>query len=383
MKTHRLVFALALFFAATGVLADCAADIRVRASTKITVSYATCADVTSLPAAGEPVTIDAGGQKIATMVVKAVTEDVLGLGTVIQLASTDAAVESVIAINNEQTVGVTIGTATIIATVLSPTPNYFKYNWAIGPASTGAEDGDSEESTTATANAIRLQYSADYARTGLLGDAKTFLGGAQLLATVSVDTTDQNDPSLIDNNRATLGFGWDVPPAGNLLKQGKLGFEGRASKAFHSDIRDIDATVTFTGWVPVLKTLNLFNDEGDFISTPLSFELSYGYRNRDQAGDSFDGKVFEASALYHIFAANRYKLDLQGTWTVNDLSNRPATTPRTQRMYKATVSYLADPAKGFSVMTTIEDGSAGVMLTKVREYFVGLAISKLDFSGGK
>ena len=183
-------------------------------------------------------------------------------------------------------------------------------------------------------------------------------------------------------NRATAGFRWDVPPAGNILKQGKIGFEGRASKAFHSDIHDLDAAVTFSGWVPVLKTINLFNDEGDYISAPLSFDVSYGYRNREEAGSSYKGRIFEASALYHIFAANRYKLDLSATWTVNDLSNRPATTPRTQRMYKAAVSYLADPAKGFSVLTTIEDGSAGVMLTDLRQYFIGLAISKLDFSGG-
>jgi hypothetical protein len=248
----------------------------------------------------------------------------------------------------------------------------------------GATDGGTTGDTTAPANtnAIRLQYSADYARTGLLGDPNTFLGNTQTLATVSIDTTDQDDPGLIDNNRATLGARWSIPPAGNLLKQGKLGIEGRGSKAFHQNVHDLDAAVTFAGWVPLLKTLNLFNDEGEFISTPLSFQVSYGYRSRNQAGETFHGKVFEASALYHIFAANQYKLDLGATWTVNDLTNRPATTPRTQRMYKATVSYLADPAKGFSVLTTIENGSAGVMLTKVRQYFVGLAISKLNFSGG-
>ena len=353
------------------------------------------------PAKGDTASITAGGETIAMTVVKysaGITTATATLRGILQLAVVDPAPEKLQLINNETNVSVTIGKATFSARVLNPTPNYFRYRWSVGPATSGdpngggsgssttsgiiANDtaGSGSTSTSKSAGAIRVQYSAQYANSGMLG---TKVGSTQTVATIDIDTTDQNDPSFIDNNKATLGFQWALPAAGNLLKQGTIGFSGSAAKSFHQDIHDIDATVNFSGWLPVIHTLNLFNRSGQFISAPLSFTTSYGYRNREQSGDTFHGRVFEATALYHIFAADRYKLDLAGDWTVNDLSNRPATTPRTQRMYKATISYLADPAAGFSLLTSFEDGSAGVMLTKVRQYFVGLAVSKINFSGGR
>ena len=354
------------------------------------------------PAAGDTASITAGGVTIAMTVVKysaGITTTTATLRGILQLASVDPAPEKLQLINNETTVTVTVGKATFTARVLSPTPNYFRFKWSVGPATSGDPNGGGSSSTSTgsgivandttgssgststsgSAGAIRIQYSAEYARSGMLG---TKVGSTQTVATIDIDTTDQNDPSFIDNNKATLGFQWALPSGGNLLKQGTIGFSGSASKSFHQDIHDIDATVNFSGWLPVIHTLNLFNRQGQFISAPLSFTASYGYRNREQSGDTFHGRVFEATALYHIFAADRYKLDLAGDWTVNDLSNRPPTTPRSQRMYKATISYLADPARGFSLLTSYEDGSFGVMLTKVRQYFFGLAVSKINFSGG-
>jgi hypothetical protein len=354
------------------------------------------------PAAGDPVSIKAGGETIATTVIKysaGITTSTATLRGILQLASVDPAPEKLQLINNETTVSVTIGQATFDARVLSPTPNYFRYRWSVGPATSGDPNGGGSGSSTSSrgiiandttgsgststsdsAGAIRIQYSAQYANSGMFG---TKVGTAETVATIDIDTTDQNDTSFIDNNKATLGFQWNLPPAGNVLKQATVGFAGSAAKSFHQDIHDIDATVNFSGWLPIIHTLNIFNREGQFISAPLSFTTSYGYRNREQSGDTFHGRVFEATALYHIFAADRYKLDLAGDWTVNDLSNRPSTIPRTQRMYKATISYLADPSRGFSLLTSFEDGSAGVMLTKVRQYFVGLAVAKINFSGGR
>jgi hypothetical protein len=390
---------LVLLLSATAVssaFADCGtATLSTFSNTNISVGEVPAnADDCQIgtPAAGDAASITAGGETIAMTVVKysaGITTATATLRGIVRLAVVDPAPEKLQLINNETSVSVTIGKATFSARVLSPTPNYFRYRWSVGPATSGDPNGGSSASSTTgsgststsnSAGAIRVQYTAQYANSGMLG---TKVGSTQTVATVDIDTTDQNDPSFIDNNKATLGFQWAVPPVSNLLKQGTIGFSGSAAKSFHQDIHDIDATVNFSGWLPVIHTLNLFNRSGQFISAPLSFTASYGYRNREQSGDTFHGRVFEATALYHIFAADRYKLDLSGDWTVNDLSNRPPTTPRSQRLYKATISYLADPAAGFSLLTSFEDGSAGVMLTKVRQYFVGLAVSKINFSGGK
>lgn len=394
---------LLIIAAAASAFADCTpGTLDVFSSTNIAVGEVPansdgCAIGT--PVKGDAVSINAGGETIAMTVVKyspGITVGTATLRGILQLASVDPAPEKLQLINNETTVSVTIGTATFNARVLNPSPNYFHYNWSVGPATSGNPNGGSGSSgTTATASAtsgstgttsnnnagaILLQGSAQYASSGMFG---TKVGSARTVATISIDTTDQSAPSFVDNNTATLGFQWAVPPLGNLLKQGTIGFQGSAAKAFHSDIHDLDATVMVTGWLPIIHTLNVFNRQGQFISAPLSFTASYGYRNRDMDSQTFHGKVFEATALYHVFAADRYKLDFAGDWTVDDLTNRPPTTPRTQRLYKATISYLADPAAGFSLLTSFEDGSAGVMLTKVRQYFVGLAVSKINFSGGK
>src|SRR5205823_3531619 len=119
----------------------------------------------------------------------------------------------------------------------------------------------------------------------------------------------------------------------------RLGVEARGSKAAHQDVHDFDAAIKAAGWLPIVPALNFLNSSGNFIAPPLSLSASYGYKNRDQQGEHFHGLVFEGTALYQLFALDRINVDLNGTWTVNRLSNRPTTTPKTQRMYKATISY--------------------------------------------
>jgi hypothetical protein len=395
MTRHVVLFLLALACAAAA-LGDCQPNLEARSTTKITVGNITDDCGFGTPAAGDPVTITAGGTAIATTVVKFVPAKAIGtvsLPATLQLASTDPEPEKLTLINNESTVTVAVDGKSASAQVLSTSPNYFRYTWSVGPAESGDAKGESGSSSssgsvtaadtasggsTTTSGAMRLKLDAQYASSGMFG---TPVGTARTVGTVSIDTTDQNSSDFIDNNQATLGFQWKLHPAGNVLKQIKIGFQGSASKAAHSDIHDLDGTVTFSAWLPIIHNLNLFNRQGEFISTPLAITASYGRRNREQEGDQFRGNVFTGTALYHVFAIDRYKADLNVTWTVNDLTNRPATTPRTQRLYQATISYLADPAKGFSVLTSFESGSAGVMLKDVRQYFVALALSKLNFSG--
>ena len=273
--------------------------------------------------------------------------------------------------------------------------NYYTYDWSLGPATKGEEDGESDEDDTpsaaqeppddadedddATSGAIRLRYAGQYGRGGIFGTGDT--GRFQTTADLLIDTTDQSDPDFIDNNRLAVGVRATGLKFGRLWMHGTAGLEARVEKGFHSDVQNVDVAAKVTGWIPVLRSFTLFPRKGEFIAPPLSVTASYGYRNRDQGDTQGNGRVFEATGLYHLFFFDQYELDLSATLTVNDLDDMPAGTPRTQRMYKATMSYLQDPASGFKVLTSFESGSFGVMLKDVRQYFIGVAISRLNFTG--
>ena len=89
-------------------------------------------------------------------------------------------------------------------------------------------------------------------------------------------------------------------------------------------------------------------------------------------------REFEAFDLPYLF--DNYQVTFDATYTHSDLDVRPADVPSTQRLYKATIAYL-QPDSTFKVLTSIEDGSAGVMLREVRQYFVGIALSRLNLGG--
>lgn len=339
---------------------------------------------------GANFTITADGVALPVTVTRAVDDPLLGLN--VRAVPIDAGSEALVVIVKAKTVTVTVGDETATANVqpdrIPVAENYHKYDWSIGPATKGEEDGDSEEALTAEqetnensgdSGALRLKYSGEYARGGAFGqmDEKRF----QTTGTLSIDTTDQDDADLIDNNRLAVNVGATGLSLGRLWVHGTAGIEGRVEKAFHRDIHNADVVAKVSGWVPVLRSFTFFPQNGEFIAPPLSFSASYGYRNREQLGASSSGRVFEAAALYHLFLFDKFQVDLSGTFTHSDLSDLPAGTPRTQRMYKATISYLENPENGFKVLTSIENGSFGVMLREVRQYFVGVAISKLNFSG--
>jgi len=390
---------LPLLFAVPAFAADCTpTTVQVIPSGKIDLTF--CQGFTGL-SEGDQLSIEVGGVSIP-LVVDSATDLGVG-GVVVEADAANPAAPEIALLREGKTTDVKLQVNSKTMDVeLEPEDStkqsyktYRRYTWSLGPAkkqeqSTTTDDGTVllVASTAAAAgtnnktssDAVRLQYSGEYASGAPF--AAGISGGLQMLGTLSIDTTDQNDPGFIDNNRGTFGLQATRLSFANLLKQGHFGVEARASKAFHSNIRDLDGAVTFGGWLPFIPAANFLNGDGDFIAPPLSFTASYGYRNRKQTSETFHGRVFEGSALYHVFAVNRFNVDVNGTWTINSMSNRPATTPRTQRLYKATISYLQNPESGFTVLTTIEDGSAGVMLTKVRQYFLGLALSKINFSGG-
>ena len=195
------------------------------------------------------------------------------------------------------------------------------------------------------------------------------------------DTTDQEDPDFVDNNRVALGVQAIGLHLGRAWMHGTAGIEARVEKGFHHSNRNADIVAKVSGWVPIARSVTLFPKNGVFIAAPLSFTASYGFRDKKVNQVASDGRVFEATALYHLFLFDSYRIDFSGWWTHSDVSDLPAGTAKTQRMFKAAVSYLANVDKGFEVLTSVENGSFGVMLKEVRQYFIGVALSKVNFGG--
>lgn len=390
MKARALMAALVLcVILALSAHGACVAQMDITPPN--TVEITTCPDLPQI-AAGESFTITAGEMSLAVTAVR-IKEDPTGiLPPVIIAASIQPMPEPLAAIAAGKTATITVkdksGTANVVSRINAS--NHLKYDWSIGPASSGDEDGDDESAATLAveepeeaggneSNALRFRFDGDYARGGFFGYGKGRL--LQTTATLNIDTTDQESADFVDNNRVALGVEATGLGFGRLWMHGTAGVEARVEKGFHHSTRNADFVAKVSGWVPVARSITLFPRNGVFIAAPLSFTASYGYRDKKVDNTNSGGRVFEASALYHLFVFDQYRIDLNARLTHNDVDELPVGTPKTQRMYKATVSYLANVEKGFEVLTSIENGSFGVMLKEVRQYFVGVAISKFNFSG--
>jgi hypothetical protein len=387
----RIVFGLVFFLVASAAAqAQCKDTLRAQSPKAIGLSL--CPE-TGAPQEGDTIVIAAAGGQIVTQV----TSSVNTLGTqVVNVAVVDPAKaqDDILLLT-----GIDSATITLQATpAAKPVPvvvqqgletrNLYRYSWSLGPATqsdpngatggSGSNPGTSGSDTGGT-GALRFQYTGQYMSSGVFGGMKE--SPLETSASLAIDTTDQHAPNFIDNNEASLGVQLKNLSFGNLWLHGRFGVEGQIEKAFHEDVRNVDALVTASGWVPFLRSFTLFSQNGDFIAAPLSFKASYGYRDHQQMGLSSRGRVFEGSALYNLFLFDQFQVSFSATLTHNDLNDQPVSLPATQRLYKATIAYLENPQSGFKVLTSIEDGSAGTMLKKVRQYFIGVAISKLNFGG--
>jgi hypothetical protein len=390
MNKIALGFAL-LLVASASAFGQCKNTLRVQSASAIGLSL--CSDVPALES-GKSIVIEAGGSQIVTTVKKSsgvLTEGVFkGTQNVdAEVAEPAKAQENVLLLSGVDTATIKLDAKVFIVTVQRDqgAQNLFNYQWSVGPATKGDKNGATASSsadsgandTNSSPGAVRLHYTGEYARGGFFGGMKKL--SLQTTASLSIDTSDQSSPDFVDNNQATLGVQLKNLSFGRLWMHGGVGIEARIEKAFHQDVRNIDASLTASGWVPILRSFTLFSKNGEFIAAPLSFKASYGYRDHNQSGASVNGRVFEGSALYHLFLLDQFQISFSATLTHNDLNNQPSGIPRTQRLYKATIAYLENTESGFKVLTSVEDGSAGVMLRKVRQYFIGVAISKLNLSG--
>lgn len=379
--------------------AQCKHQVEVKPDKSVQVTV--CGDVPT-PAKGDEITITAGATipAIVATAQKVTTGEFAGrtIVTTEPLTDPELLTEALHALTNAREAFVKIGDTTIDGNVKSEinAKNFTKYDWSVGPATKGDEDGEDdgngpnvtpladgdpagEDDDASAIGALRFRYAGEYARGGFFGQGKNQL--LQTTASLLLDTTDQDDTDFIDNNRVAVGVQATGLNFGRLWMHGNAGIEARVERGFHHPNRNADLVAKVSGWVPIARSVTLFPRNGVFIAAPLSFSASYGYRNKKQTGVESQGRVFEATALYHLFLMDQFQIDFSATLTHNDLDDLPAGTPQTQRMYKATMSYMTDPTKGFKVLTSIENGSFGVMLEEVRQYFIGVAFSKLNFAG--
>lgn len=339
---------------------------------------------TAVPAEGQPMAVEVGGSQFEAMVNKVTT--VFGF-TVVDASIVDAnkAQENLVLLSGATSATLQYQSTSVSVKVIPADPlvatNRTSYNWSVGPAKAPNTNPNVTVTSTENLDAVRFQGSGEYARGGVFGKMKAMETLLQSTASIALDTTDTDDPSFADNNRAAAAIGFTNLSVGRLWMHGNLGIETHADKAFHSDVSNFDAVVKVSGWVPLLRSYTLFSTQGEFIAAPLSFTASYGYRNRRQQGASSTGRVFEGTAKYHLFLFDDYQATFTGTWTVNDLSDRAAAVKRTQRLYKVDIAYLADNRQGFYAVASLQDGSAGAMLRDVRQYFIGVGLSKLNLGG--
>lgn len=374
---------IAVVFAALApfVHAQCVPQLQIQPNSRIDINV--CPDTPKI-AVGDNFTIDTGnGVPLAVSATRVVDAGILG--TNVETNPLDPGSTVITTINQSQSVKLIINGQTVAANVKSAVSaqNYNRYTWSLGPAS----QGDTSTTTTTPAGgtddpngAIRLRYDGEYARGGFFGYTKNPLW--QTNASLSIDTTDQESTKYIDTNRATVGLRFTNLSFGRVWMHGKAGADVRYERGVHNPAKNTDVVFTVSGWVPVLRSFTLFSSEGEFIAAPLTFNASYGYRQHSQDNTtSQNGRVFEAIANYNLYLFDQYQLTLNGTLTHNDYDHPVAGVPRTQRMYKAQIAYLANPRTGFSVVTSFENGSAGVMLHDVRQYFIGIALGRLNLGG--
>ena len=257
--------------------------------------------------------------------------------------------------------------------------NAKRYSWSVGPASQADNGTTGATNGTTSSTALRLQYDGEYIQNGFFGRT-TSEAKFETRATMKIDTTTTNKMGFVDDNEAAFALrSLKLKLPG--LNQVHIGLQGQLSKAVHQDIHDGAVTATFSTWVPEVPTITIFSSVPDYIAPPLTLDLSYGYKNKQAATETLHGRGGTGTAAYRLYVWDKYEVAASETWTLNDFSNRPATVPRTQRMFKVQISYLENPANGFKVAASYENGSIGPVLTQVKQFFLGIAVSKFSFSG--
>jgi len=226
--------------------------------------------------------------------------------------------------------------------------------------------------------AYELKIASNYSRQPAYAGAKAPINWDSLQQDFQfkVDTTDKTT-GYVDDNSVTYGAFLPHLKLQNVVAQGKIGAQVDYQRPIHNNDHNADATVTAAGYLPFLRAANLFASKRR-LASPLSIEASYGYRSKRMTGSTYRGRVFSGTAFYHLYVMDNYRLDLTATTTYNDLDNLPAGTTRTQHAFTASVYYEPSPNAPFNAVASFQNGSFGAVLTKLKQYFIGVSVTKID-----
>jgi hypothetical protein len=269
------------------------------------------------------------------------------------------------------------GTLTTWPLVLTEALNVKTHSFHIGRADATGQSSDA--SLPAIPPAYRLQIASSYSyRPPFVptSAANTFASKLQRDFAFKIDSTDK-DKGYIDDNSVTAGLFLPRLNLASAIAQGKIGGEVSYDRPLHNNDHNADATATAAGLIPAVQALNLFSTQRK-LASPLSLAISAGYRSKRMTGENYRGRVFSGTAFYHLYLMDNYRIDLTATTTFNDLSKLPAGTPKTQHAFTAAIYYEPSPNAPFNAMASFQNGSFGAVLTKLKQYFIGVSISKID-----
>lgn len=248
----------------------------------------------------------------------------------------------------------------------------------VGPASeSGGDDGTGTKGSEASA--VRLQYAHSFRQFNEVDpDPKKVPSQRRDMKefSISIDTTNEKDPKFVDDNRLHGGYFSRRYTYKQLLNRVRFGVVGEHARAFHGGNNNSDGTLSLDGWLPFFRAANILTPARR-LALPLSFQISGGYRWQDVDNVNSDGPMANWTFLYHIYLLADYRIDLEHKTLFNDVKNRPASTPRTQHTWKATLHMFESEGSRFSAVASYENGHSGPVFTQLRQYFVGVGIKNL------
>ena len=381
--TRRILVALITLFAAAAAFGDdCAAT-----QPRFELHAATQNPTITFPAGTMPATITngaavklviGGGTPIDATVSDVTTNAFIG-GSIVTLTPAQSLNGPIQGTNAS---GLTAATITLqppsgsAVTLCGLTP--LNYSFHVGPTvSTGSLPSGAPD----PAGAMRFQVSRGVLRLVQISSDTSLIPAARNIQeelSISIDTTDRKTTGtqFVDDNRVIGALRSPEKTFGLVLNRARVGLEGQFAKAIHSDDRNTDLTIVVDGWLPIFQAFNLLS-KTKTRTLPLSFRVSAGRRSQNVSKVRSTGNVADVALTYHLYLLENYAVDFIAKGVFDDVSKRPAATPRTQHSYKASITYKADPLSKFSAVASYENGHSGPVFTKLRQYFVGIGLQQL------